>query len=227
MWNAQWEALSTDFRVVRYDHRGFGRSSRPAKAYSPVDDLVRLLDHVGARSAHVVGNSMGGTLAVDFALVHPGRVERLVVVASGANGFPVPAEAVAKMNEVFEVAQAKGTKAAAALWLTNPMVAVASRKASTRDLLRSMILDNHAVFSMEHWPDEPLDPKASARLSEIKAPTLVILGGDDIPLVNEFGRSTAKGIPGARLEVIEGADHLPQMVDPAKVNSLLGEFLRR
>ena len=149
-----------------------------------------------------------------------------MVVASGASGFPVPPEAAAKANEVFATARAKGTKAAAELWLTNPMVAVASRKESTRDLVRSMVLDNHAVFTMRHWPQEPLEPEAAARLSEIKAPTLVILGGDDIPLVNDLGRSTAKGIAGSRLEVIAGADHLPQMVDAAKVNALLRDFLR-
>ncbi len=226
MWNAQFEALSRDFRVVRYDHRGFGRSSRPQKAYSPVDDLRRLLDRVGAPRAHLVGNSMGGTLAVDFAILKPDRVGRLVVVASGANGFPVPPEAVAKMMEVFETAQKQGTKAAAEMWLKNPMVKVASRDPRTRDLLRTMIVDNREVFLMEHWPDEPLDPKASARLADIKAPTLVILGDEDIDLVNAHGKATAQGIPGARLEVVGGADHLPQMEKPAEVDALLRDFLR-
>jgi pimeloyl-ACP methyl ester carboxylesterase len=126
MWNAQWEALSRDFRVARYDHRGFGRSSAPAKPYSAVEDLRRLLDHLGASTAHIVGNSMGGTVAIDFTLVHPGRVSRLVIVASGASGFPVPPEAVADTNKVLETARKQGTKEAAALWLENPMVAVAA-----------------------------------------------------------------------------------------------------
>jgi pimeloyl-ACP methyl ester carboxylesterase len=226
MWNAQWDALGDDFRVVRYDHRGFGRSSKPAKAYSPAGDLLGLLDHLGARTAHLVGNSMGGTLAIDFTLVHPGRVDRLVVVASGANGFPVPPEGVPEDTPVFEVARKQGTKAAAELWLTDPMVAVASRDPSTRDLLRTMVVENREVFLMEHWPDEPLEPKAWARLAEIKAPTLVILGEKDIELVNTIGRGTAKGIGGASVEVIAGADHLPQMVAPAQVNELLRGFLR-
>ncbi len=226
MWNAQWEPLSRDFRVVRYDHRGFGRSSTPAKPYSAVADLLRLLDHLGARTAHLVGNSMGGTVAIDFTLVHPGRVSRLVVVASGASGFPIPPEAVAETNKVFETARKQGTKAAAELWLENPMVAVASQDPASRDLLRSMVLDNQAIFLMEHWPDEPLEPAASTRLAEIKAPTLFILGERDIPLVDTIGKATAKAVSGARMEVIAGADHLPQMEKPAEVNRLLREFLR-
>ena len=77
----------------------------------------------------------------------------------------------------------------------------------------------------EHWPEEANDPKAAARLSEIKAKTLVILGAEDIDLVLSIGKETAKGITGSRLEVLEGADHLPQMDAPEKMNALLREFL--
>lgn len=229
MWDGQIEALARDFRVVRYDHRGFGRSSRPEKAYSPVADLLRLLDRLGARTAHLVGNSMGGTVAIDFAILHPERLGKLVVVASGANGFPIPPEATAKIQEVleaFRVAREKGTQPAAELWLENPMVAVASRDPHARDLLRTMVVDNRETFLMEYWPGEPMDPKASARLAGIHAPTLVILGDRDTDLVRSVGEATAKGIPGARLEVLAGADHLPQMEKPAEVNALIRDFLR-
>jgi 3-oxoadipate enol-lactonase len=88
-----------------------------------------------------------------------------------------------------------------------------------------MIVDNRETFLMEHWPDESLDFKAADRLSQIKTPTLVILGDQDIDLVLTIGKSTAQGIPGSRLEVLAGGDHLPQMDAPAKVNALLREFL--
>jgi pimeloyl-ACP methyl ester carboxylesterase len=225
MWDAQWEVLARDFRVVRYDHRGFGRSSRPEKPYSAVADLLALMDHLGARSASLVGNSMGGTLAIDFTLRHPERVERLVVVASGADGFPIPPDTPDELGAVVAIARTEGPQAAAERWLANPMVKVTSRAAGTRDLLRRMVVDNRNVFLMEHWPEEANDPKAAARLSEIKAKTLVVLGADDIDLVSSIGKETAKGIPGSRLEIIEGADHLPQMDAPAKVTALILEFL--
>ena len=225
MWDGQLGALARDFRVVRYDHRGFGRSSRPEKAYSPVADLLLLLDRLDAKTAHLVGNSMGGTLAIDFAILHPERVGRLVVVASGASGFPIPPEALVKTREVFRVAKEKGTKPAAELWLEHPMVAVASRQPSTRGRLRRMVVENREMFLMEHWPDEPMEPKASARLAELKVPTLLILGERDTDLVNSIGKATAQGIPGTRLGVLAGTDHLPQMEKPAEVNALLREFL--
>ena len=225
MWNGQWESLARYYRVVRYDHRGFGRSTRPEKAYSAVADLVRLLDELGAKTAALVGNSMGGTMAINFVLQHPERVDRLVVVASGADGFPIPPETPDEMGAVIATARKEGTQAAAERWLKNPMVKVTSRAAATHDLLRQMIVDNREVFLMDHWPEESNDPKAAARLSEIKAPTLVVLGAEDIDLVLTIGKATAKGIAGAQLEVIDGADHLPQMDAPAKVNALLREFL--
>jgi pimeloyl-ACP methyl ester carboxylesterase len=108
MWNEQWDALARDYRVVRYDHRGFGRSSRPDKAYSAVADLVRLLDELGAKTASLVGNSMGGTMAINFVLQHPERVDRLVVVASGADGFPIPPGTTDEIQAVFATAKKDG-----------------------------------------------------------------------------------------------------------------------
>ncbi len=103
MWDAQFNDLARDFRVVRYDHRGFGRSPAPTSdsAYSPVRDLVQLLDHLGIDKAHVIGNSVGGALALDFALLQPARVNRVVVVASGATGFPYSRDDVASIVAVF------------------------------------------------------------------------------------------------------------------------------
>src|SRR5436190_12377724 len=73
MWDSQVEPLSQAFRVIRYDHRGFGKSAPPTQAYSPVADLVTLMDHLELKRANLVGNSMGGTVALDFALLQPDR----------------------------------------------------------------------------------------------------------------------------------------------------------
>ena len=71
MWDAQFGTFARDFRVVRYDHRGFGNSTGADSVYSPTDDVIRLLDHLGIAKAHVVGNSVGGSVALDFAVLHP------------------------------------------------------------------------------------------------------------------------------------------------------------
>jgi len=226
MWEGQFRPLASRFRVVRYDHRGFGRSSAPASPYSPVEDLLRLLDGLNIRRAHLVGNSMGGSLAIDFALRHPGRVASLVIVASGAGGMPVPQEDVEKVMAVFRAAQAEGAEKAAELWLAHPMVAVSSRRPGSRELLRAMVRENKSVFLMKHWPSEPMDPPAAERLKEIGVPTLVVVGGRDTEVVRRLGEETAARIKGARVVRMAEGDHLPQMVNPSEFNRRLLRFWR-
>lgn len=231
MWDAQFRALASRYRVIRYDHRGFGRSPAPTAAYSPVADLGRLLDHLGVRRAHVVGNSLGGSLALDFALLRPERVARVVVVASGPSGYPATeadrarfAREIASVGAVFAAADTIGPARAAERWLEHPMIAVASRARSTRALVGAMVRENAGIFRLRHWPFESIEPSTYARLAEIRAPTLVILGARDTRLVRATAEATL-AVPGSRLVVVPGADHLPQMTHPRRVTALLVEFL--
>ena len=227
MWEQQFTELSSDYRVVRYDHRGFGRSAAPGDPYSPNDDLVRLLDHLGIERAHLVGNSLGGSVAIDFVLEHPGRALSLAVVASGPNGYPATDDEGSGFNRVIETAATDGLDAAVELWLANPMVAVTSQNPAVADLLRQMVHDNRRIFQMTVWPAERLDPPAMERLGEIQLPTLVVWGDRDIPLVQAMGTAAAAGIAGAERNVITGTDHLPHVDRPVEFNRLLREFLDR
>ena len=225
MWDAQWAALARSFRVVRYDHRGFGRSPAPDGAYSPVGDLLRLLDHLGIQRAHLVGNSMGAGLALDFAVLQPERTGRVVAIASGANGYPFTEADAASVMAVFGAARDRGTAAAAELWLRHPMVGVSSTRAATAPLLRRMVVQNQRMFLLEHWPAEAMSPTAYERLGELRAPVLFVVGDRDTELVQRVARASADRVPGARLEVIPGTDHLPQMLEPERINWLVIEFL--
>jgi pimeloyl-ACP methyl ester carboxylesterase len=89
MWEAQFGELAADFRVIRFDFRGFGRSPPPGTVYSPAEDLCLLLEHLGVKRACLIGNSLGGTLAIDFTLLFPERVSHLAVISSGPGGYPV------------------------------------------------------------------------------------------------------------------------------------------
>ena len=226
MWDGQFRALASNHRVVRYDHRGFGRSAAPQAPYSPAGDLIRLLDTLNIRRAHLVGNSLGGTLAIDFALKHPERVASLVVVASGPEGLPVPQADIESVAKVFKAAEAEGVEKSVELWLAHPMVAVSSGKPGARELLRAMVSDNRSVFLMKHWPSEELNPPAARRLGEIRAPTLVVIGGRDTELSRRMGEEAARGIAGAKKVVMADADHLPQMANPPEFNRHVLRFWR-
>jgi 3-oxoadipate enol-lactonase/4-carboxymuconolactone decarboxylase len=169
---------------------------------------------------------MGGALALDFALLEPERTDRVVVLSSGASGFPAPTADVARVMEIFDVARARGAAAAARSWIRHPMVAVASARPATAARLRAMVEQNAPAFLVEHWPIEQAVRPAYERLRDVRAAVLFVIGDRDVPAVQNAARATAERLPGARVEVVRGADHLPQMVDPGRTNRILKDFLR-
>jgi pimeloyl-ACP methyl ester carboxylesterase len=214
----------------RLDLRGFGQSSFPEASYAAVDDVSAVLDKLGIERAHVVGNSMGGALAIDFALAHPDRVASITVVASGPNGYPATPEDRARFAAdietivaAFRAAGEQGLERGAELWKAQPMVVVAHADPRTAPLLHRMIDDNQRIFGMAHWPDD--DKRAVGMLARVSAPTLIV-GDRDIALVRAAAEYAANGIAGAKLVTIAGTDHLPQMEQPERFNALLLEFLR-
>lgn len=92
MWDPQFESFAERFRVVRYDHRGFGKSKLTDEPYALADDLLNVLRHLSVAKTALVGCSMGGTAAIDFALEHPEMVAALVLVGSGVSGLNDPKE---------------------------------------------------------------------------------------------------------------------------------------
>ena len=219
----QVDALSVRFRVIRYEHRGFGRSDPPSKPFSIVDDVARVLDHVGEEHAAVVGNSLGGAVAVEFAVAQPERVSALVPVAAGLIGYEATAAPHPRLADA-ERATERGDYTAAAeieldVWSplrTNP---------KTDDLLRRMALENAGA---EALPDDLFlipDPPAVRRLEEISAPTLVVIGDRDVEVMQEISDLLASRIPGARKAVVEDADHIVPTRQPDRFNEILADFL--
>ena len=109
MWASQFEALQSTFRVIRYDLRGFGRSSVPPVCkYAHEDDLQALLSHLGVTSAHVVGSSMGGRMALRFAAAYPEMVQSLVLADSALDGYAWSDEWQRRWKAMCETAKAGG-----------------------------------------------------------------------------------------------------------------------
>jgi 3-oxoadipate enol-lactonase len=227
MWDDQFETLARDYRVLRYDHRGFGRSPAPDTTYSPVRDLVQLLDRARMDRAHIVGNSVGGALAITFGILHPERVRSLTVVASGADGFRYPQSDIDAITEVVALMRGGKKEEALTKWLTNPMLAVVNTQPGVREKVERMVRENAGIWTMPAWPQQPLTPPARERLGTVQAPTLVVIGERDARSVRMFGDSTARMIPGAERVVMPGTDHLPHMERPEEFNRILLAFLRK
>jgi len=168
---------------------------------------------------------MGGTLALDFALLQPMRTGAVVVIASTAAGYPTPEEDRRSVETVMNAARRDGTGAAVDLWLKHPMVTVTANHADAGPRLRTMIQDNQRLFLNEHWPAEPVSPPTYERLVEVRANVLFIVGDKDVASVREGAAASAARIKGAKVETIAGSDHLPQMLAPEKVNKLLVDYI--
>jgi 3-oxoadipate enol-lactonase len=92
MWEPQFDTFAAKYRVVRYDHRGFGKSKMPEGPYALRDDLLSVVRQAGIAKATFVGCSMGGATVIDFALEHPEMVSALVLVGSGVTGLNDPSQ---------------------------------------------------------------------------------------------------------------------------------------
>ena len=186
VWDQQFGVFSKTYHVVRYDLRGYGRSSRPepGKPYSHVNDLVAVLDAAGVDAAALVGNSMGGRVAIDFALTHPKRVAAVVLAATNVGGF-VETEEEAKAyadldREIEQAVEAGDAERAMELELSVWATALGTEDpAGAR--IRRIAFDNLHVITMDESGQREIEPSANERLEDISAPTLVLPADHDPP----------------------------------------------
>ena len=227
MWDDQVAALKDGYRVIRHDTRGYGETETDAVAFSNRADIAALLDHLGETSAHVVGLSRGGQIALDFAIESPDRARSLTVVAGGIGGYESPAEVPAETWEPVEAMWKAGeweklSDWETAFWADGPGQSP-DRVPEVRRRVHDWVLDNYRAEKEEGQP-QPLDPPAAGRLGELRAPLLVMLGTLDDPGTVEAMRHLAAVVPGARLEEFESA-HMVNLEHPDRFNLLLREFL--
>jgi pimeloyl-ACP methyl ester carboxylesterase len=219
--------------VGAYDRRGFGTTSYRAEPHDQLVDLLAVLDALSMDRAVVVGNSRGGQIALDFTLRHPDRVAALVLVAPAVSGAPAVDDSQVDPTEAAIWATLAAADDAGALdalnlgeirlWLDGPHAPEGRIDGSLRALALEM---NRIALHAESPGHEPEPPDAWSRLAEVSCPTLVVVGDLDLIHLQERGRYLAAQIPGAHLEVMRGAAHLPAFEQPAAFASLLRAFLR-
>ncbi|MBI4416463.1 MAG: alpha/beta fold hydrolase [Euryarchaeota archaeon] len=230
MWDSQMRDFAKRYRVVRYDVRGYGKTAITPEPFAPHEDLRAVLEHLGIPRAAVVGASMGGKIALDFALAHPDRVDALVLVASALGGYEYTDAGSAALEEQMDrLIRAndfdKVVEFELQLW-------VAGRRRRLSDLNRELVARVREMLRPT-YPGSlmtrfiPLDPPAIARLEEIQVPTLVVIGTLDLPDVQRIADILAARIPRAWKVAIEGTAHLPNMERPDEFNTVVLGFLER
>jgi 3-oxoadipate enol-lactonase len=232
MWEPQFDTFAAKYRVVRYDHRGFGKSKMPGGPYALRDDLLSVIRQLGIARATFVGCSMGGATIIDFALEHPEMVSALVLVGSGVTGLNDPsqlsADTLKHWAEFLTAARDRDVDRARELeakyWIDGPSRDAALVDPVYRERARQLHRENFSLEQMTRQ-EQPLKPPAIGRLGEIAAPTLVVIGDhDDVDLVKLADR-LATEIPNASLVTIANAAHLPSLEHPDQFNRILSDFL--
>lgn len=237
IWKHQIDHLGTRWRVVAYDRRGYGRSTKPDTSYSNVDDLKRVLDHLGITRAVLVGASAGGRVAMEFAVLYPERVAGLVLVGAVIGGFEMVPEFVSLRWRLVEPLLTPDHTS-----LRNPLTAEAIDETIRRYRDDPYMISEQNV-SAKAWFIEQLqgsfdnvlnpgrhikwlDPPVSGRLGDIRAPTLIVVGEDDHPELHAQAGALQWGIPDAKRVIVSSAGHLPQIERPDVTNALISQFLR-
>ena len=223
LWDAQLPSLVEDFRVVRYDHPGHGRSPIPDASLtieSLAEGVVELIDALDLERVSFCGLSLGGMVGMALALRAPERVDRLVLCCTAAHLGPVEG-----WYERAEVVRARGTSAIAGAvlgrWFTqrfreeSPVTI-----ARFREMLEGTPAEGYAACceAIARWD-------ARSDVSAIRAPTLVISGDDDVAAPPQDGAFLAGSISGAELTVIPHCAHLANVEQPALfTRALLGHL---
>jgi 3-oxoadipate enol-lactonase len=235
MWDDLFPELAARYRTLRYDARGFGRSTLPGGPYSQVDDLRTLLDAVGIERTALVGASMGGAIALGLAVTEPERVAGLVLLAPGFEPWEW-SEDVRRFWKAEEEAIDGGDLDRAVelnleLWLAGPRRSLAGIDPDLVERLREM---QRRAFEIQ-VPAYAREPPPSSlplaggplgeRVGEIRAPTLVLVGAEDVGDMHGIADRIAATVPGARKVVIPDAAHAANMERPEEFNRPVLEHL--
>lgn len=228
-WDKQVAALTTAHRVLLYDVRGFGKSSIPVEGvpYSEHEDLAHLLAKLNIASAHIVGFSMGASIATNFVLAYPGRSKSLVSVGPWVRG-DFTSEALEAAEEDFAGLEStfkeRGAAATIDFAVTKTFLADTIRNPETESRLRDIMKDFTWWYFRKEDPVVQLEPAAAGRLDEILVPTLIITGEHDIPACLDFANLLDRNVLNSQKVSIADTGHFMMMEKPDAFNRALLDF---
>jgi len=222
LWDGQFPSLAKQHDVIRFDLRGSGRSEPASAQYSDVQDLLEVMVFLDVERATLVGLSTGAAVAVDFALAYPEMVAGLVPVSPVLSGYEWTDLGMDMLRgEMASAVEAgrpeRAVEVAIAVWApleTDPIV---------DERIREIALENASWFLRADLAKPA--PSAEDRLHEIQAPTMVIVGEQDIAEIHTIANLIVERVRGAQKRVIAGADHLVNVRASDKFNRTVLDFL--
>ncbi|HNY18219.1 MAG TPA: alpha/beta hydrolase [Treponemataceae bacterium] len=224
-WAAVAEKLAETNEVIAYDRRGYGTSAAPKSEYSNLKDLRALVGALELGPVTLLACSMGGALAVDFALQYPKMVTKLILVGAVINGFPYSDHMNGRNRENWRpLAECGVVKACIRAWSEDPYL-INGISGETRGEFYRLLCAHYGNITNDPRLIQDDAVGACARLGEIGVPTLVIAGEGDIPDVHAQAGILEHGIRGARRVIMRDCGHLPYFERPAVFAETIRDFL--
>jgi 3-oxoadipate enol-lactonase len=223
IWDEQFPLLAKNYRVVRYDRRGYGKSTDPREKYSHIDDLNQVFIQLKVDKATIFGMSSGGRLAIDFTLTYPEKVKGLVLVGAVVSGFGYTSHMTTRGGNLNPSEYSDPVKIDEYFIMDDPYeIYSANTKAKEKvmKLIPYLARDNKV-------PTKPASKVAIKCLSEIKAPTLILAGEYDIPDVHAHAGAINAGIQNSKREIIPKSGHLIPIEQPGLFNETVMNFLMK
>lgn len=221
-WDRLIAALPQDRPTLAYDLRGFGQSVESADApFSHTADLLALLDAQGIRQATLVGLSMGGSIALNFALSHPERVERLILISSALIGWEWSDEWKTLWRRVTAPARAGDMGLAREQWLAHPMFAHVLKSDAAEEFREAV-----AAYPGQQWIRDNQRPEMPDvdRLHQLAVPTLLLAGEYDVADIRLIADLIAGAAPGVTRQDFAGAGHMLHVERTGEVAHAITSF---
>jgi 3-oxoadipate enol-lactonase len=223
VWDAVWPAFCKQFHTIRYDRRGYGRSPATTQWYCETDDLQALLRHLRVKRAILVGSSHGGEISINFTLEHPELVEQLVLVGAVVGGYGFSDQFFDRGIKNSAPYEKKDVAGLVANWANDKYLLAADHPEAKKKLLEILTASPQ---DLTHDDMARSVRPAVARLGEIRVPTLILVGDQDIPDVHAHAGVIENGIPNSRRIVVEDTGHLMYLEKPDEFSRLVITFLQ-
>ena len=222
-WDRLWSAWEGELSALRYDLRGFGQSTcKGEEPFSHGEDLLAIMDHCQIDRCDLYGVSMGGSVALNFALDHPERVNRLILISPGIVAWEWSTEWSAMWRPILALAQEGKMDQARQLWWQHPLFATTRESVAAEELHDSIMR-----YSGKQWirDNERAALPDVDRLYRLNVPTLLLTGGCDVEEFRTIASLIEAGAPGVTRVDLPGLGHLPHIEDAVLTASCIADFL--
>ncbi|MFC2118627.1 alpha/beta fold hydrolase [Bacteroidota bacterium] len=223
IWDSQFSYFSKEYKVVRYDRRGYGNSSAGTVEYTDIEDLNSLLNHLKIDNACLIAMSSGGRLAINFTLKYPEKVTSLILVGAVVGGFSYTEHFYSRGGHL---ASGLSRSEIQEYYVNDDPYELYKENVYAKEKVLHLVKTNPRRGHGSRSNVPPSKP-AFKRLNEIAVPSLILVGEFDIPDVHAHAGVINAGILNSKRDIINKSGHLIPIEQPELFNNKVKEFFNK